>query len=382
MNFLPAATERAREALDLTHGPWHLWLDKFSFPDPDYDNRSAKMDSLQLIRKVYHSPNQQTRLTDCCKAHEAFRKSLRTQLGENRYREVTLTNTARLLPHLGRVSALENVGLAFDRTTGLPIIPGSAVKGVISTWACWEDNFNPADRSFRAGADFRRYRRQFDNKLTKRILGENPVDAPAGTIETPDAAGQVVFLGGFPVSPPALDLDLVNPHQYEKGKPKEPIPSPFLAWRMGCNWVFPIFTRAGADDPETLLDTTARWLEDALIQYGLGAKTAAGYGGFDLTPEEKVKRKQAEEVEGRKQAEAEAAAHIAALPPEERGYQSFLATKPDWIACARDILSKAPEERGHILRFFRTSEGQAEIARWPKNDKAKKRLENLRQAGL
>ena len=382
MNFLPAATERAREALRRVSGPWHLLLDKFSFPDPDYDDRGAKMVALETIREAYRSRAEQARLGGACKAHAEFRESLRAAFGETRYREVILTNVSRLLPHLGRVSALENVGLAFDRTTGLPVIPGSAVKGVVSTWACWKDNFNPADSSFRAGGNFRRYRRCFDRDLARRILGENPADAPCGASASPDAAGQVVFLGGFPLTPPTLELDLVNPHHDENGNPKEPIPSPFLAWRIGCTWVFPIFTRARADDPTVLLNTAASWLEEVLIQYGIGAKIAAGYGRFDLTPEQKARRKQEEEAAGRKKAETETAARLAGLPPEERAYQAFLATKPNWVACARDISSKAPEDRDRVLRFFRTPEGQAEIGNWPKNDKAKKRIENLKQAGL
>jgi CRISPR type III-B/RAMP module RAMP protein Cmr6 len=43
-------------------------------------------------------------------------------------------NSNRLLLHLGRASVLENVGIYCERTTGLPLIPGTAVKGVLSTF--------------------------------------------------------------------------------------------------------------------------------------------------------------------------------------------------------------------------------------------------------
>jgi hypothetical protein len=38
--------------------------------------------------------------------------------------------------------------------------------------------------------------------------------------------------------------------------------------------------QSGLENEKELLDTTERWLKEALTQYGIGAKTSAGYGKF------------------------------------------------------------------------------------------------------
>jgi hypothetical protein len=75
-------------------------------------------------------------------------------------------------------------------------------------------------------------------------------------------------------------------------------------------------------------------------------------------------------------------ARLASLSPEERAYETFIASLPDWTAAARDILKTEEPERSYILRYFRSEPGQAVIAAWPKNEKAKKRKADLKEAGL
>src|SRR5262249_45962795 len=108
--------------------------------------------------------------------------------------------------------------------------------------------------------------------------------------------------GGFPATPPALGLDIVNPHYEANGSPKQNLtPNTFLAIEPGTTWHFVFFARAQSLPTEELLDETKRWLTEFLTQFGIGAKTAAGYGRFrEPTPQEVQKdteRKQDREAE-------------------------------------------------------------------------------------
>ena len=75
------------------------------------------------------------------------------------------------------------------------------------------------------------------------------------------------------------------------------------------------------------------------------------------------------------------AERLARLSPEERAYAEYVDRVADWTAPAREIAAKPEAEKQHILRFFRTSEGQALLKTWT-NDKGKKRIQNLKDAGL
>src|SRR2546425_972388 len=73
---------------------------------------------------------------------------------------------------------------------------------------CWEANQKP-DESFNEGAAFIQQRKDFDS-LAQDVFGD---DSKEGS----EHSGQVIFVGGFPVDPPNLGLDIVNPHHEANG---------------------------------------------------------------------------------------------------------------------------------------------------------------------
>ncbi len=259
-----AVTEPVRRALEKRPcQSWHLLLDKLSFPrggDPE-----AKTDALKQVRETYQG-TRESHIAKAARARHVFLDALGRQHG-SRLRSVKLIADSRLLVHLGRASVLENVGLCADHTTGLPLIPGTALKGVLSTWSCWE---SAGDALFAERPQIATTRRD----LARRIFGDN---SDSGS----DQAGDIVFVGGFPESPPEMGLDIVNPHHETNGSPKtDLIPNVFLCLEAGTTWRLVFFARPGTADATALLDATARWLAECLTQTGIGAKTAAGYGRF------------------------------------------------------------------------------------------------------
>jgi CRISPR type III-B/RAMP module RAMP protein Cmr6 len=248
---------------------WTLRLDKFSFERGG--DASAKTDSLKNIRDCYQDRSF-SQLGSVCRSRRRLLEALKRQHG-TRFALIELYAESRLLLHLGRASVLENVGLCTDRTTGLPVIPGTALKGVLSTWACWEANQKP-DGSFNEGTAFIQKRKQFSKDLARRVFGDDSKDGS-------DHAGDVIFVGGFPATTPMLGLDIVNPHYDADGRDKIILtPNVFLCVEPDTKWHFAFYVRPGAPDAVDLLTTTVAWLTEALTQLGIGAKTAAGYGRF------------------------------------------------------------------------------------------------------
>jgi hypothetical protein len=116
----------------------------------------------------------------------------------------------------------------------------------------------------------------------------------ADEIGSKDFKGCACFLPAYPTTPPVLVVDMVNPHyrDYYAGRrqratdDESPIPNYFPAVEAGAAFGFAVLLNrvptgngVSADD---LLNQAKQWLERAVTRKGVGAKTAAGYGWFEL----------------------------------------------------------------------------------------------------
>jgi CRISPR type III-B/RAMP module RAMP protein Cmr6 len=323
-------------------GHWGLWLDKFSYAwserveagtallerrrseaknagNREVEKRiktdldkipSGKAAALSVACDLLQ--RSKSELDKAIKARQDWLKRLEAQHGTARLRTVRLYSTSPLILHLGRANVLENVGFYCERTTGLPLIPGTAVKGVLSTWACWGANQND-DGSFPDPESWVVQRSADPADHARRIFGS---DAESGS----ESAGEVTFLGACPSAVPTLALDIVNPHHDEKNvggsivrKDKERLtPSVFLCLEAGTAWDFTFIVRAGTPDAADILSTTETWLRECLAQVGLGAKTAAGYGRFSDKPVP-PSNPSTSSTKTEAERQADAAAHSAAL---------------------------------------------------------------------
>ncbi len=362
-----AVTKSVAAALKIGCDAWQLRLDKFSFERGG--DATAKTGALKDVLDCYQKRSK-GHLTVACRSRQRLLDTLRSQ-HRDRFIEVDLVLESRLLLHLGRANVLENVGLYANRTTGLPLIPGTALKGVLSTWACWEANQKP-DGSFNEGAAFIHQRRDFCG-LAQEVFGD---DSKEGS----EDSGQVIFVGGFPVDPPNLGLDIVNPHHEANGAEKQNLtPNAFLCVEPGTKWRFICFVRPGVPECVKIVEATTAWLTQALTQLGIGAKTAAGYGRFRL-PNKDDLAAQAKAVERAKAAEAvvaeqakvtaekrkEQIAVQTALKsdyPNEATYKNavlHLAENPgQWSALQREIEKlRKPENASWFARFKLDTSGR------------------------
>lgn len=184
--------------------------------------------------------------------HERLDALLTGNKGEKRI----FATASRLAIGLGNANAIET-GFAFDAACGLPVLAGSAVKGLA-----------------RAGAVLT----AVDGDKLRRRLGDGPVGKASGN------SGDVIFLDALPAEWPRFDIDIINRHHDAEQLPwqklpldaDKPNPLHFLVVRPGVGFTFRIMPARGAEP--SILGEIWEWLTVALDVLGAGAKTAVGYG--------------------------------------------------------------------------------------------------------
>jgi CRISPR-associated protein Cmr6 len=197
---------------------------------------------------------------------------------------------ARLLVGHGNGSATD-VGLTLHRTWGVAVIPGSALKGLLAHWVQSvlgpdPDEADPKRLPF-AGVEWggRRIVRG-PGEVYRALFGAPEAEEDAPGRPNCAARGLVIFhdalwVPGTPSTGSPLAVDVLTVHQkpyYDEAGRKPPVdwadPNPvsFLSVRPGT-W----FLMALSGPPEWTALAKDLLLE-ALADWGVGGKTAAGYG--------------------------------------------------------------------------------------------------------
>lgn len=283
----PAMHSRAKSAFSgNSHSidSWSLFFDKFS----GYSTRKEPV--LKRVISFYDGESSQKQIKKMIAQKYRFFNSL-TQHGNMKL--LFFENTSRLLVNMGHSQVLENVGFSFERVSGLPCVPGSALKGVVANWALWDANGDAAFAENLLG--FSTNRAELEGRLVD-IFGANAGDAEQGKIN---------FYGIFPITLPQLEIDIITPHKMKSINPLH-----FLTVAAGALWYVPIsYNRSG--NGSELIVATELLIEKCLKNYGVGAKTASGYGRFDLLDSTQIEEalkgiRHAIDAEQQKQTEVEA----------------------------------------------------------------------------
>ncbi len=236
-----------------------LYWDKFSFKD---------FRTRLLLKKDTHD----LAFEICVKLNEILSKSSQIidHLKEQRDRLIKkfvednnvvfddeLAVKGKLLVGSGLPSILE-VGMNLSRNYGLPVIPGTALKGCFSHY-CKE----------------------------KKILNQDDFKVVFGEDTSPqmeNIRGGIIFLDAFPVERVEFGLDVVNNHfsrYYINGEiPNDwynPIPVTYVVVAKG---VFRFTLLAITDLRQDLKEKLKNAFREMLRDYGVGAKTNYSYGRF------------------------------------------------------------------------------------------------------
>lgn len=204
--------------------------------------------------------------------------------------ELSSVTSTRFLTGIGETTPTE-VGMVFDRNSGLPYIPASSVKGAVRYAYCVN------------------FARKYPEKIRNgEFVDEKDINGLIelfGSLDTKNSSrGGYAFMDVYSEKPPEIVIDIMNPHygKYYKGKSndgpveiEDPVPIKFLAAEKGTVFKFRGFFLS--KEAESYWDQLNEAFFTALTELGIGAKTAVGYGRFkvlgdDGGPEVKKGRKE------------------------------------------------------------------------------------------
>jgi CRISPR-associated protein Cmr6 len=236
---------------------------------PGYDKDEARKARDTLLAQVVQKDIPQG-YTDALATWKAG-----LELGGARIAAVDGVSLGRVIVGIGQKGPAE-FGITLHHTWGLPILPGSSLKG-IAAWAA-------ANRF--SGEDWARR----EDSARARDDEPNAYDALFGDVEE---TGAVIFHDAWFV--PALDrknglhrdvLTVHHPTYYQKdGELNEtdaPIPVPFITAKGSFHIAIELHPNL---DPAThghWLQYAWKALQVGLAEHGVGAKTNAGYGRIQL----------------------------------------------------------------------------------------------------
>lgn len=184
----------------------------------------------------------------------------------------------RMIVGLGGETVLET-DITLHHLYGIPIIPGSALKGLTRAYVSEEhEEFYIGGNQPKASK-----KSEEDHPDIQRIFGSQT------------DAGTVVFFDAMPKNGQAqFVVDIMNPHYSDyyrslqsndikaPANDQKPIPIPFLAVK---NTVFTFAIAPRHPKYEDDVEKVIQWLQEALQKYGVGGKTSAGYGYFKVEPQ-------------------------------------------------------------------------------------------------
>jgi len=296
-----------------------LLLNKFV----QFRKKDNKLEIVKKIKEISDKNNQKDLIKKLQKFTDHFTKKYKDSIEKIVQKEpLSLTLSWRLVVGLGAASVYET-SMTLHHIYGIPYLPGSAIKGITRSYRilCMaEDLKNPNDYYERI-ALLEEFLEKFDLveknvfpkwEEVKELKVSSPQDKnkkvefseqfykslEAKQVElrefqlifgTQNKQGCIIFFDSFPEHF-EIKYDIMNPHYgpyYTEKKPPadyyNPTPIFFLALE-NARFTFYLGVKnrlISSEEKENLLNSTKEWLRDALTSYGIGAKTALGYGLFE-----------------------------------------------------------------------------------------------------
>jgi CRISPR-associated protein Cmr6 len=241
-----------------------LILQRYSKPVAEKDRRPAEK------RALLEAAIQAAKCEPLHRLYKlAYERWARDLLGGGPHRLDDLKTQGRLIVGLGSENVLET-GIRLHHTYGLPLIPGSALKGLASHYC---------DRAWGQSEENRLFRK--DQDYHKLLFG---------TAEETEAAGGIIIFHDAWIIPESVKngcllLDVMTPHhpewQTDERAPTDfdsPSPISFLSvhgtFRVAVSWAGP----PGHPEGDRWTNLASTLLKEALRDWGIGGKSSSGYG--------------------------------------------------------------------------------------------------------
>jgi CRISPR type III-B/RAMP module RAMP protein Cmr6 len=292
-------------------------LENFSSSDPQKDKtvEQAKKTWSQTAALAWFTRHCQNRPLEqelLAKLHERRRQVLRSWCA----RTLKVKSAGRLAVGLAHPAPFENAAWAFHHTYGFPVLPAASLKGLARHFLLEEWGWARTGDGFVARGLGQRPLREIEalsgsswTELFTAWAAQSTLPAEPTAADLADllfggpaessGEGALVFLDGWPLENKGwFELDVLAPHhlKYYGDVPgatpsdcDQPNPHHFVVLRESLTFEIPILVGRqlrydGAAIQEVLLDAGAKILLAALAHWGIGAKTASGYGRMERLP--------------------------------------------------------------------------------------------------
>ncbi|HNT96453.1 MAG TPA: type III-B CRISPR module RAMP protein Cmr6 [Thermotogota bacterium] len=232
-----------------------LYYNRFAFAQMSDDNKDL---ASSLLREINRVPTEVSFFDRLMKRRDLTAKQFKERNGYSVI-DFNAKSKSRFLLGIGSPSPTE-VGFHFSRNYGLPVIPGTSLKGAFQHFLA-DEEYEIAARNkwFGVGTD------------------DDDMDGERGSI---------VFLDGLPVGHVGYELDIVNNHfpDYYGDVPDSPpndwynpIPVRYMAVSPGATIRFTLLLKG---ETGKVKEEIKKQFKAMLEHWGVGAKTAYGYGRF------------------------------------------------------------------------------------------------------
>jgi CRISPR-associated protein Cmr6 len=299
-----------------------LWLDRFLTVNPqnwEITQEAKRRHHLtELIGRPEWRSQMQEKLNALQNRHEAMLKWYKQR--DFAMRHIEAKPVWRFVVGLGAAHVLET-GITLHRLFGLPIIPGSALKGAARTWALLKlaeelgvPILSPTEAAAKSQTPLEKFEAVILSQESEReqaallsqLLQDStiPDEAPIRNLSpqelrekwqpffevfgSTERAGSVIFFDAIPLEVPKFQLDIMNPHYPNYYKPEKNPPADWDSPRpvfflTVTETLYRFAIAARSEQGNRLLDLAEKWLKGALAELGIGAKTSADYGFWDVS---------------------------------------------------------------------------------------------------
>jgi CRISPR-associated protein Cmr6 len=290
----------------------------------------------------------------------------------------------------------ENAGIALDRCFGLPLIPGSAVKGVSRHSALWDIRAAESDAEkerllrhalliFGFGIDDIHYRNGKTNWAWAVDSNPQILESVLSTLPSrSDFKGLISFLPAAPASEKNMRIvaEGLTPHTSQTdGKEATKLnPLTFPAVERGSQFAFALILnrrlpKQDNDSIQRVLNQAEMWIKQAVTGTGIGAKTSAGYGWFTIDDQAGSARIEAARLQEERDAEAfaqkrakalEQAAELtrrASMSDEERLLDEITSLDDAGFAEKAKLISQGSITGQEAIAFFQVLKSSAKKER-------------------
>ncbi len=290
------------------------------------------------------------------------RRTLSVDSGRWHRKVGVVVSQGRVLCGLGELTPTEN-GLTVHQTYGVPVLPGSSLKGITRAWlrASQPENSAWAEGGALWNAAF--------GRPPPEEKGEERDSGEAGLVHFLDALW-VPAEPDLPLSPWAAEI--LTPHfgQYYSNRSgrdpapdgtESPIPVTFLAAQGGFRLV--------AEGPPGLLEATWQHMIDALRHRGVGAKSRSGFGRLALRADHELSRADVLEVVAQQERRLQAARDAAFAAARDvastlEALRQFGGDSLDLHLALVRWLQRHPETDSRLSRFDVTPESAVAAFGW------------------